>query len=67
MRLESGGGRGGGVLPRSESGRAAKYEALERTFVRKSLKVEGRSLTTMMPKEDGPKALVRVSKDTVPT
>lgn len=57
---------GFGDLPNSGSGRAARYEALERTFVRKSLKVDGRSLTTIMPREDGPKAVVRVSKDTVP-
>lgn len=55
-----------GDLPSSGSGRAARYEALERTFARRSVKVEGRSLTRMMPREDGPKALVRVSKDTVP-
>ena len=57
---------GYGGLPSSESGRAAKYEALDRTFARRSLKVEGRSLTTMIPREDGPKASVSVSKDTVP-
>lgn len=53
-------------LPSSDGGRAAKYEALERTCARSWIKRSGRSLTMMIPREDGPKASVRVSKETVP-
>lgn len=53
-------------LPSSDDGRAAKYEALERTCARSWVKRSGRSLTMMIPREDGPKASVRVSKETVP-
>lgn len=65
--LEEGlfGGRGV-CVPSSVSGRAARYEALERTCARSWVKRSGRSLTMMMPREDGPKASVSVSKETVP-
>ena len=53
-------------LPSSASGSAARYEALERTCARNWMNSCGRSLTTMMPSEDGPKASVSVSKETVP-
>lgn len=53
-------------IPSSESGKAARYEAFERTRARSCVKRSGRSLTMMIPKEDGPKASVSVSKETVP-
>lgn len=53
-------------IPSSAGGRAATREALERAVARRSRKRAGRSLTTMMPSEEGPKASVKVSKDTDP-
>ena len=52
--------------PSSSSGRAARYDALERTCARRRANSEGRSLTTIIPKDEGPKASVRVSNETVP-
>lgn len=56
-----------GNVPRSFSGRAARREELVRTSVRSWAKCGGRSFTTMIPREDGPNASVKVSKETVPT
>lgn len=53
-------------IPSSSSGRAARYDALERTCARRRANSEGRSLTTIIPKDEGPKASVRVSNETVP-
>lgn len=53
-------------LPRSDFGSAARYDACERTCARSWAKCSGRSFTIMMPREEGPKASVRVWKETVP-
>lgn len=49
-----------------EGGSEARYEALERTWARRWGKVGGRFLTRIMPREEGPKASVRVEGGMVP-
>lgn len=53
-------------VPSSSSERAARYEAPDRTSARNCWNLASRSLTIMIPNEDGPKASVRVSKETEP-
>lgn len=50
----------------SDSGREARWDALERTRLRRWMKFSGRSFTMIMPSEEGPKASVSMSKETVP-
>lgn len=56
----------GRKIPSSSSGNAARKDALERTCARRDLNCAGRSLTMMIPSEEGPNAEVRVSEVMVP-
>ena len=53
-------------VPSSSSGRAARYEALDRTSARSCWNLASRPLIMIMPNEDGPKASVRVLEETEP-
>ena len=50
---------------RAGLGSAARWDEEVRTRVRRAGKVGGRSVTTRMPREEGPKAERRVEKGTV--
>lgn len=52
--------------PSSAAGRAARYEELERTWARSWMNFSGKSLTIIIPRDEGPNASVRVSNETVP-
>ena len=53
-------------MPKSSSGRAARYEELDKTLARRYLNCGGRSLTMIIPRDEGPNASVRVSEVTEP-
>lgn len=53
-------------IPNSSGDSDATYDALESAWARRLLNSAGRSFTTIIPNEAGPKASERVSKETVP-
>lgn len=53
-------------VPNSSGDSDATYDALESAWALRSLNLAGRSFTTIIPNDAGPKASERVSNETVP-